>query len=413
MSLVREQSIFLLHVAELIKKASELGFLASGGELYRTTEQQALHVKNGRSTTMNSQHLKRLAVDINFFVPVPDGDLRLTYDVEDLRPLGEFWEGLDEANRWGGNWSSFKDTPHFERRDVKAVRAQLTSPSRGSFSSLVSIGATGRSSAKGIIRQAVGPQCPNVRDDVETIQRLLNIALTQEIFSVEEVRLKTDGAFGQKTLSAITTFQEAVATEPTDSGRIDPESHSMSKLLENLPDHLDSELLSLIFLRSSDGDIQTFFPAIIKVMSAREIDSPLRCAHFLAQIGHESGELRFREEIASGQAYEGRSNLGNNQRGDGRKFKGRGLIQLTGRANYAAYGRAINREDEILSTPSIVASDDYMCVDVAGWFWERRALNPLADADDLTAITRKINGKLNGFEDRERLLIRAKALLRI
>lgn len=413
MSLVREQSIFLSHVADLIKKASELGFLTSGGELYRTTEQQALHVKNGRSTTMNSQHLKRLAVDINFFVPAPDGDLKLTYDVEDLRPLGEFWEALDEANRWGGNWSSFKDTPHFERQDAKAVRSQLTTPSKDSFTSLTAVGAMARSSAKGIIKEAVGPHCPNVRDDVETIQRLLNIALIKEVFSLDDGRLKTDGAFGPKTLGAITTFQEAVASEPTASGIIDPESHSMSKLLESLPDHLDSELLSLIFLRSSDDDIQKLSPVIIEVMAARDINSPLRCAHFLAQIGHESGELHFREEIASGQDYEGRNDLGNNQPGDGRKFKGRGLIQLTGRANYAAYGRAMNREGEILSTPGIVASDDYLCVDVAGWFWARRALNPLADADDLTTITRKINGKLNGFEDRKRLLIRAKALLRI
>ena len=102
MSLLREQSTFLLHVAELIQKASELGFHLSGGELYRTSEQQALHVKNGRSTTMNSQHLKRLAVDLNFFRAMPDGELKLTYDVEELRPLGQFWEGLDAANRWGG-----------------------------------------------------------------------------------------------------------------------------------------------------------------------------------------------------------------------------------------------------------------------------------------------------------------------
>ena len=107
MSLLRHQSAFMLHVAELIRKATELGFHVSGGELYRTTEQQALHIKNGRSTTMNSQHLKRLAVDLNFFKETPAGELTLTYDVEDLRPLGEFWENLDSANRWGGNWKSF------------------------------------------------------------------------------------------------------------------------------------------------------------------------------------------------------------------------------------------------------------------------------------------------------------------
>ena len=411
MSLVREQSIFLLHVAELIKKASELGFLASGGELYRTTEQQALHVKNGRSTTMNSQHLKKLAVDINFFIPIPDGDLKLTYDVEDLRPLGEFWEGLDEANRWGGNWSSFKDTPHFERRDVASMRTQPITKNSGSVNSLLSIGSAGHSSGKSIIKDAVGPQCSNIRDDVETVQRLLNIALAKDFFSLDEGQLKPDGAFGPKTLRAIVAFQESVVGEQAAAGKIDPRSGSMSKLLEFLPDHLDPVLLSLIFLRSSENDIQALCPVIMQVMADRDIDNPLRCVHFLAQIGHESGELRFREEIASGQSYEGRKDLGNNQPGDGRKFKGRGLIQLTGRANYTEYGRAIKRESEILNTPDIVASDDYMCVDVAGWFWDKRGLSALADADEFTAITKKINGGLNGFDDRERLLVRAKALL--
>ena len=73
MSLVREQSVFLLQACELIRKAGELGFSVSAGELYRTPEQQALHVKNGRSTTMSSQHLKRLAIDLNFFRDGPDG----------------------------------------------------------------------------------------------------------------------------------------------------------------------------------------------------------------------------------------------------------------------------------------------------------------------------------------------------
>jgi hypothetical protein len=128
MSLVHEQSVFLLHVAELIRKASELGFVASGGELYRTSEQQALHVKHGRSKTMKSLHLKRLAIDLNFFQEASDGALTLTYDVEELRALGAFWESLDAANRWGGNWTSFKDAPHFERRENGSTLA--TTPTR-------------------------------------------------------------------------------------------------------------------------------------------------------------------------------------------------------------------------------------------------------------------------------------------
>ena len=88
-----------------------------------------------------------------------------------------------------------------------------------------------------------------------------------------------------------------------------------------------------------------------------------------------------------------------------------GLIQLTGRANYREYGRAISREAELLANPELLETDPDLCVDVAGWFWAKRNLNTLADADDLTRITKRINGGLNGLEDRRRLLKRAKALL--
>jgi predicted chitinase len=121
--------------------------------------------------------------------------------------------------------------------------------------------------------------------------------------------------------------------------------------------------------------------------------------------------LRFRAEIGSGEAYEGRYDLGNTQPGDGRRFKGRGLIQLTGRANYREYGRAISQEAELLANPELLETDPDLCVDVAGWFWAKRNLNTLADADDLTRIIKRINGGLNGLEDRRRLLKRAKALL--
>jgi len=67
MSLVREQATFLLHMRDLIQRATELGFVVTGGELYRTEEQQRLYMQNGRSKTMNSQHLKRLGIDLNFF----------------------------------------------------------------------------------------------------------------------------------------------------------------------------------------------------------------------------------------------------------------------------------------------------------------------------------------------------------
>lgn len=110
MSLVAEQAAFLLDMCKLIQKATEMGFVVTGGELARTVEQQQIYVKTGRSKTMNSIHLKRCAIDLNFF---KDG--KLTYDVNVLRPIGEYWESLSPKNRAGMFWKKFKDVPHLER----------------------------------------------------------------------------------------------------------------------------------------------------------------------------------------------------------------------------------------------------------------------------------------------------------
>lgn len=110
MSNVEEQADFLQDVALLIQKAREMGFLVTGGELYRTPEQQQIHIKAGRSKTMNSLHLSRRAIDLNFF---KDG--KLTYDKKVLEPLGKYWESLHPLNSWGGNGIKLVDTPHFSR----------------------------------------------------------------------------------------------------------------------------------------------------------------------------------------------------------------------------------------------------------------------------------------------------------
>lgn len=110
MGLVTEQAAFLLDAAKLIQHATSLGFEVTGGELFRTTEQQQIYVKTGRSQTMNSNHLRRLAIDLNFIF---GGSL--CYDRAKLAPVGAYWESLNPKNRWGGNFTSFKDMPHFER----------------------------------------------------------------------------------------------------------------------------------------------------------------------------------------------------------------------------------------------------------------------------------------------------------
>lgn len=110
MSNVSEQAAFLLDVCKLIQKATEMGLVVTAGELYRTPEQQQIYVKTGRSRTMNSLHLQRRAVDLNFF---KDG--KLTYDKATLAPLGAFWESLHPLNSWGGNGVKLPDLPHFSR----------------------------------------------------------------------------------------------------------------------------------------------------------------------------------------------------------------------------------------------------------------------------------------------------------
>ena len=138
------------------------------------------------------------------------------------------------------------------------------------------------------------------------------------------------------------------------------------------------------------------------------MESGLRLAHFMAQLAHESGSFRYMEEIASGAAYEGRKDLGNTAKGDGVRFKGRGPIQLTGRANYRTFGRRIGidleRHPEIAAIPSIG-------LHTALEYWKVVELNALADRDDLEGITRRINGGLNGLADRKHHLIKIKGWL--
>lgn len=110
MSLVKEQAEFLKDVAKLINFCFEQGWVITGGELFRTVEQQQIHMKAGRSKTMNSIHMKRCAIDLNFF---KDG--KLVWDKEQLAPIGAYWESLNPKNRWGGNFRSLVDVPHFER----------------------------------------------------------------------------------------------------------------------------------------------------------------------------------------------------------------------------------------------------------------------------------------------------------
>lgn len=138
------------------------------------------------------------------------------------------------------------------------------------------------------------------------------------------------------------------------------------------------------------------------------IDTPEREAMFLAQIAHESGGFHYVKELASGQAYEGRSDLGNASVGDGVRYKGRGLIQITGRANYQACGDALGCD--LIDSPDRLCDPD-MAARSAGWFWGTHGLNDLADRGDFLRVTKRINGGSNGYAERLQYLNRAQRVL--
>lgn len=151
-----------------------------------------------------------------------------------------------------------------------------------------------------------------------------------------------------------------------------------------------------------------YLPFIQQAMQEFSITSYLREAAFLAQLAHESGELRYMEEIASGQAYEGRKDLGNTQAGDGKRYKGRGPIQLTGRSNYKRYGDLLGLD--LINNPTIAATKE-VGFRIAGQFWSLNGLNELADQQKFESITRRINGGLNGQADRLKYYALAKKVL--
>ena len=175
-------------------------------------------------------------------------------------------------------------------------------------------------------------------------------------------------------------------------------------------DSLTTAQLRAIMPRLTNPRARQFIGPLNDAMREFAINTPRRRAAFLAQLAHESGELRYMEEIASGEAYEGRKDLGNTETGDGVRFKGRGPIQLTGRANYRKAGRDLGLNLE--GHPTLVANPCIGCR-VAGWFWQQHQLNELADQGDFVAITRIINGGLRGQTQREAYYQRARQVLHI
>jgi len=168
---------------------------------------------------------------------------------------------------------------------------------------------------------------------------------------------------------------------------------------------ITKELIIGVMPNAQNLDI--ILPFLIDSCTKYEINTPKRENCFLAQIAVESGEFRYLKEIASGAAYEGRADLGNVDPGDGVKYKGRGLIQITGKANYQLisndFGVDFINSPELLETPQYATQS-------ACWFWNSKSLNRLADIDDFVHITKRINGGTNGLIAREDYWQKAKIL---
>jgi putative chitinase len=210
---------------------------------------------------------------------------------------------------------------------------------------------------------------------------------------------------------------------------------------QKLNSMLSIEQMKTILPRMNWEKAEGYIPFITTVLPKFDIDTPLRKAHFLAQVAHESGGLKYSQEnlnysvqglrsifgkyfktmeIAEGYArkpekianrvYANRMGNGDETSGDGWKFRGRGLIQLTGKDNYqrlaADYGvDCVNNPDLLLAPEWALTS--------ACWFWKKRNLNTFADADDILMVTKRINGGINGLNDRQQYLDSFKRIYQI
>ncbi|HYO64926.1 MAG TPA: peptidoglycan-binding protein [Archangium sp.] len=222
-----------------------------------------------------------------------------------------------------------------------------------------------------------------------------------------------DGIFGRRTETAVKAFQQSrglvadgiVGTRTWTALGVQVEGEPPEVPFSA---RLNEKQLREIMPMLSDARARECLPCLDAAMVEADIVTPQRQAAFLAQLAHESGELRYFAELASGEAYEGRRDLGNVQLGDGMRYKGRGPIQLTGRTNYRAAGRALRIDLE--AEPERAADVD-VGFRVAAWFWTSRGLNAFADAGDFREITRRINGGFNGLAHREAYYRRALEIL--
>ncbi len=202
---------------------------------------------------------------------------------------------------------------------------------------------------------------------------------------------------------------------------------------------LTAQSLERILGGGSDERVEAYLDAINECFDKYEINTPLRMAHFLSQVCHESNNFRAikenlnysaaalqavfgkyfdadsaqeyarQPEKIANRVYANRMDNGDEASGDGWRYRGRGLIQLTGKHNYTSFSEAYGVD--VVASPEEVAEDPKLCVAAAGWYWTSRNINKAADADDVEKVTRLINGGLHGLEDRTEKLEKIKTIL--
>jgi putative chitinase len=238
-----------------------------------------------------------------------------------------------------------------------------------------------------------------------------------------------DADFGPLTHTATAAFQRANGLAA--DGIVGPRTAAVADWLVDKPPiedvtrwltdtcagstRLTESMLRQIMPSVRPASCTAYAPFLQQAMEEFSISTPARAAAFLAQLAHESGQLCHMEEIWGPTPAQCRyepgtrlaTRLGNTEPGDGKRFKGRGPIQLTGRANYRRYGRVLGVD--LIAHPELAATPQ-VGFRVAGLFWRRNGLNELADAQRFKAITRRINGGFNGLADRINFYERAKQL---
>ena len=271
------------------------------------------------------------------------------------------------------------------------------------------------------INKDISSQDINIYEDDKLSKELKSDEKTNKSYQIyakeenkDQANLSKDDKYGINLLSKdnmnsfINSFNQSKSITRIDKGIWkDGDKEVGIKMRESCICNRNISKEELIKFGVKEDKANIFLNYINATMKEYNINTCKRKLHFLAQIRVESGEFAYLKEIADGSAYEGRKDLGNTRPGDGKRFKGRGLIQITGRKNYTAYGsyKGINFTEGSNNTK--LEKKQY-AVDSAGWYWSKHLnvdLNNMADNDDLIYITYRINGGFNGFNDRKKNLI--------